>query len=75
MYECKEGLDTLVKVVEETGQLQKAQEDNRMKQKDVVSIAIVLREDFPPQTKIVEWQEKEQKLGSQLEKIMTYQEE
>lgn len=63
-----------MKVVEEIGQLQQTQKNNKIQQKDIVSIATMVGGDLPPQTKVEEWQAKTQELGDQLENLMKQQE-
>ena len=71
LYECKDGLSTLLKAVEETRKFddnnskgKKAQEVDKMKQKDVAFVTVVSKEDFPLQAKMMGWQEKVQELGT-----------
>ena len=41
LYECKDGLDTLLKALKEAGKLKQAQEDDTMKQKYVASVVTI----------------------------------
>lgn len=88
LYECKEGLNTLLKAREEIGQLlsstsldgnslkgKKVQEDDKMKQKYITHVIIALEENLVLHDKMMEWQGKLEELKTQLDRLMKQQEE
>lgn len=88
LHESKEGLNTLLKAVEETGKLQSStlldgnnskgkqvQEDDKMKQKDIALVITIPEENLVSHVKMMEWKGKAEELRNKLDRLMKQQEE